>query len=175
MFLDRINAGDRSHSFLFKVSTPGTPARSRAPSRPTSRPVSPHRRSHLRDGSLTLISSRPLSSDPLRAFPTQISQRIFRWLDISDLAACSRISRKWNKSQTLNYSMSPANSATIRLTLSSIVWFQHYRKENFHDDNLPPGKWTRRESKENWVSLIFLLHHRASAPSSAACILEPSI
>jgi hypothetical protein len=31
------------------------------------------------------------------------------------------------------------------------VWFQHYRKENFHDESLPPGKWTKRESKQNWV------------------------
>jgi len=30
------------------------------------------------------------------------------------------------------------------------VWFQHYRKENFHDETLPPGKWTKRESKQNW-------------------------
>ena len=30
------------------------------------------------------------------------------------------------------------------------VWFQHYRKENFHDESLPPGKWTERESKQNW-------------------------
>lgn len=34
------------------------------------------------------------------------------------------------------------------------VWFQHYRKENFHDETLPPGKWTRRESKQNWVSTL---------------------
>lgn len=33
---------------------------------------------------------------------------------------------------------------------SHSVWFQHYRKENFHDESLPPGKWTRRESKQNW-------------------------
>ncbi|KAG6840176.1 hypothetical protein C0991_008406 [Blastosporella zonata] len=33
---------------------------------------------------------------------------------------------------------------------SIIVWFQHYRKENFQDDSLPPGKWTKRESKQDW-------------------------
>ena len=38
------------------------------------------------------------------------------------------------------------------LTHLPIVWFQHYRKENFHDESLPPGKWTKRESKQNWVS-----------------------
>ena len=31
------------------------------------------------------------------------------------------------------------------------VWFQHYRKENFYDTSLPQGKWTKRESKQNWV------------------------
>jgi hypothetical protein len=36
------------------------------------------------------------------------------------------------------------------------VWFQHYRKENFQDDSLPPGKWTKRESKQNWVSLTLI-------------------
>jgi hypothetical protein len=32
-----------------------------------------------------------------------------------------------------------------------LVWFQHYRKENFYDTSLPQGKWTKRESKQNWV------------------------
>ena len=39
----------------------------------------------------------------------------------------------------------------LGLTFGS-VWFQYYRKEHFHDDSLPPGKWTKRESKQNWVS-----------------------
>ena len=40
------------------------------------------------------------------------------------------------------------------------VWFQYYRKENFYDESLPPGKWTKRESKQNWVSpsQCLLLH-----------------
>lgn len=33
------------------------------------------------------------------------------------------------------------------------MWFLHYRKDNFCDDSLPPGKWTKRESKQNWVRL----------------------
>ncbi|KAL4065762.1 hypothetical protein V8B97DRAFT_1874835 [Scleroderma yunnanense] len=145
----RSQAEEDPDEYIYVVSTPGTPARSRASSRPASRPASPTRRSHLRDGSLSLTASTPLSPDPLRAFPTQISQRIFRWLDISDLAACSRVSRKWNKSQTLNY-----------------IWFQHYRKENFHDDSLPPGKWTRRESKENWRLAYLNLANNKVAPSN---------
>ncbi|KAF9229836.1 hypothetical protein BS17DRAFT_43277 [Gyrodon lividus] len=129
---------DSDDELIYVVSTPGTPTRSRGPSRPSSRPVSPTRRTNLRNLPGSASASKPLISDPFKLFPTQVSQRIFRWLSISDLASCSRVSRKWNKSQTLNY-----------------IWFQHYRKENFHDESLPPGKWTRRESKQNW-RLVFL-------------------
>ncbi|KZT68796.1 hypothetical protein DAEQUDRAFT_745529 [Daedalea quercina L-15889] len=111
------------------VSAPGTRPASRAPSRPSS----PGPRSASRRPYRVALSSTLLQSDPLRAFPTDISQRIFSQLSIRDLARCSRVSKKWNRSQSLNY-----------------VWFQHYRKENFHDDSLPPGKWTKRESKQNW-------------------------
>ncbi|KAG8220246.1 hypothetical protein J3R82DRAFT_2809 [Butyriboletus roseoflavus] len=98
---------DSDEELICVTSAPGTPARSRASSRPSSRPVSPTRRANPRNApSSTLASpaSNLPSSDPLKAFPTQVSQRIFRWLAISDLASCSRVSQKWNKSQTLNYS-----------------------------------------------------------------------
>ena len=36
---------------------------------------------------------------------------------------------------------------------NGIVWYQRYRIENFHDESIPPGKWTKRESKENWRQL----------------------
>ncbi|OAX42590.1 hypothetical protein K503DRAFT_766677 [Rhizopogon vinicolor AM-OR11-026] len=142
---------DSDDELIGVFSLPGTPARSRAPSRPSSRPssrpVSPSRRGPTRLGNET--PSKGLSSDPLKAFPTQVSQRIFRWLEISELATCARVSRKWNKSQTLNY-----------------IWFQHYRKEKFHDDSLPPGKWTRKESKQNWrITYISSVSNR-SPPSS---------
>ncbi|KAH9836730.1 uncharacterized protein C8Q71DRAFT_759395 [Rhodofomes roseus] len=111
------------------VSAPGTRPASRAPSRPSS----PAPRSAARRPFHIASSSTGLPSDPLRAFPTDVSQRVFSQLSVKELARCSRVSKKWNRSQTLNY-----------------VWFQHYRKENFHDDSLPPGKWTKRESKQNW-------------------------
>ncbi|KAI0668629.1 hypothetical protein C8Q78DRAFT_1045233 [Trametes maxima] len=118
------------------VSLPGTPSQSRPGSRPGSRPHSPTRRG-ARPSPLQAVSAlKPNSTDPLRAFPTDLSQRIFSLLSIRELARCSRVSRRWNKSQTLNY-----------------VWFQHYRKENFHDESLPPGKWTKRESKQNWRTI----------------------
>ncbi|KAJ7139377.1 hypothetical protein C8R44DRAFT_693809 [Mycena epipterygia] len=106
------------------VSLPGTPARTR-PSSPTrngaaARPL---------PGPLHLSSRRDL----LKALPTEISQRIFGRLSIKDLAKCALVSKKWSRSQTINY-----------------VWFQHYRNENFHDASLPAGKWTKRESKQNW-------------------------
>ncbi|KAF8151914.1 hypothetical protein K438DRAFT_1864739 [Mycena galopus ATCC 62051] len=106
------------------VSLPGTPARTRPPS-PTRNGAAAR---PLR-GPLLLSSRRDL----LKALPTEISQRIFRELSPRDLAKCALVSKKWSRSQTINY-----------------VWFQHYRNENFHDDSLPAGKWTKRESKQNW-------------------------
>ncbi|KAJ7836406.1 hypothetical protein B0H14DRAFT_3087435 [Mycena olivaceomarginata] len=67
------------------------------------------------------------------SLPTELSQRIFRQLSLRDLAKCALVSKKWSRSQTINY-----------------VWFQHYRNDSFHDDSLPAGKWTKRESKQNW-------------------------
>jgi len=69
-------------------------------------------------------------------------------LSIHQLARCARVSKRWNRSQTVNY-----------------VWFQHYRKENFHDESLPPGKWSRRESKQNWR--IVYLDNRRKADKEA--------
>ncbi|KAG1874060.1 hypothetical protein C8R48DRAFT_428756 [Suillus tomentosus] len=138
---------DSDDELVGVFSLPGTPARSRGPSRPSSRPVSPTRRGFTRSASA--LPLKGLSNDPLKAFPTQVSQNIFRWLGISELATCARVSRKWNKSQTLNY-----------------IWFQHYRKENFHDETLPPGKWTRRESKQNWRMTYIKSVSNRSPPSS---------
>ncbi|THH17192.1 hypothetical protein EW146_g3577 [Bondarzewia mesenterica] len=124
---------DSEDELVSVVSLPGTPARSR----PTSRPPSPSRGAAGRPAPGPLhLSSQKSPTDPLRTFPTEIGQRIFRLLDIQDLAVCSRVSRKWHKSQTINY-----------------VWFQRYRKENFHDEDPPPGKWTKRESKQNWSAM----------------------
>ncbi|KAI0056804.1 hypothetical protein BV25DRAFT_1813478 [Artomyces pyxidatus] len=124
---------DSDDELVNVVSLPGTPSRSR----PTSRPPSPTRGAAGRrlPGPLLLTSTKQ-STDPLKAFLTEISQRIFGYVSIRDLARAARVSRKWRKSQTLNY-----------------VWFQHYRKENFHDESLPPGKWTKRESKQNWSTM----------------------
>ncbi|KAF8872753.1 hypothetical protein CPB85DRAFT_1378894 [Mucidula mucida] len=112
------------------VSLPGTPSRTR----PSSPQPSPRR---LGLSSLSAptngVSKSKSATDPLRALPTELSQRIFSRLPVKDLARCSLVCRKWSRSQTINY-----------------VWFQQYRKENFHDESLPPGKWTKRESKVNW-------------------------
>jgi len=114
---------DSDDDLVNVISLPGTPDRTR--------PSSPVRGASARPlrGPLHLSSRR----DPLKAFPTEISQKIFTHLSIRDLAKCALVSRKWRKSQTINY-----------------VWFQHYRKDNFRDDSLPPGKWTKRESKQDW-------------------------
>jgi len=132
---------DDDDELINVVSAPGTPARSLPPSRPQSptpratatATVRPARALHLASTNNRPPRKTSSSSDPLKAFPTDISQKIFTQLTIADLANCAGVSQKWCRSQTLNY-----------------VWFQHYRKENFHDDSLPPGKWTKRESKQNW-------------------------
>jgi len=35
----------------------------------------------------------------------ELRQRIFGLLSVCDLAQCSSVSRKWNRSQTINYSV----------------------------------------------------------------------
>ena len=91
-------------TFRLQTSAPGTPSRSRAPSRPTSRPTSPTRAgASKRKAPGPLLLTKGSNSDPLRVFPTEVSQRIFGLLDIGDLARCSRVCKKWLKSQTLNY------------------------------------------------------------------------
>ncbi|KAI0031858.1 hypothetical protein K488DRAFT_78822 [Vararia minispora EC-137] len=140
--LDTDHIEDSDENELVGVVTPSRSlAPSRAPSRPPSRPPS---RSGTRRTALSPLKSprtldgddKPRTRDPLRALNTEINQRVFSLLSIRDLARCTRVCKRWSKSQTLNY-----------------VWFQHYRKENFHDESLPPGKWTKRESKQNWLSM----------------------
>ena len=41
--------------------------------------------------------------DPIRIIPTSVCNKIFSMLDMRSLARCARVSRKWSKSQTLNY------------------------------------------------------------------------
>jgi len=132
---------DSDDDLVNVVSLPTSPTRTR--------PSSPVRGALARPikGPLILSSNR---GDPLKAFPTELSQRIFLRLSIKDLANCALVSKKWSSSQTLNY-----------------VWFRHYRKENFHDDSLPPGKWTKRESKQNWrVVYLKSIRDRSSPPTA---------
>ncbi|KAG7095144.1 hypothetical protein E1B28_005924 [Marasmius oreades] len=142
---------DDSDEWVNVVSVPGTPARTR-PSSPTKSGGGAHLRPLK--GPLRLSSSS--SRDILKAFPTEVSQEIFSKLPIRDLAKCALVSKKWNRSQTINY-----------------VWFQHYRKENFHDDSLPPGKWTKRESKQNW-RIMHLKTSRERSPSYTSSLTSYS-
>ncbi|CAE6426191.1 unnamed protein product [Rhizoctonia solani] len=137
-----------SEEELIGVQTlPNTPrVLSRPGSRPGSRATSPSRlgaSGRKVRGPLMLGGARQ-HTDPIRAFPTEIGQRIFSQLSIYDLSKCARVCSRWKRSQTLNY-----------------VWFQHYRKDNFQDEHLPPGKWTRRESKQDW-RVIYLRIQRTS-------------
>jgi len=80
------------------MSIPGTPSLSR----PATRPGSPSPGMVSRPSTGKLFNSRA-HGDPLKAFPTHLSQRIFGFLDISDLAKCARVCKKWCSSQSINY------------------------------------------------------------------------
>ncbi|KAI9510680.1 hypothetical protein F5148DRAFT_1177102 [Russula earlei] len=133
------------HDELVNVfSLPGTPTRSR----PSTRPPSPSRGGTGRPARGPFFTtSTKQSTDPLRVFPTEISQQIFTLLGIRDLARCACVSRRWRKSQTLNY-----------------VWFRHYRRASFYDTSLAHGKWTKRESKQNWSSMYSQMVSNHSPP-----------
>ena len=54
------------------------------------------------------------------------------------------------------------------------VWFQHYRKDNFHDESLPPGKWSKRESKQSWrTTYLKTIAERERSPLSYSRPLTP--
>lgn len=55
-----------------------------------------------------------------------------------------------------------------------LVWFQQYRRDNFHDDTLPPGKWSKRESKQNWrATYLKSVAERERSPVSYSRPLTP--
>ncbi|KAG9086834.1 hypothetical protein FRC07_012973 [Ceratobasidium sp. 392] len=139
---------DSSEEELIGVqTTPNTPrVLSRAGSRSGSRATSPSRlgASGRRVRGPLMLGGARQHTDPVRAFPTEIGQRIFGQLGVRDLATCARVCSRWKRSQTLNY-----------------VWFQQYRKDNFQDDSLPNGKWTRRESKQDWRVTYLKIQRRS--------------
>jgi len=152
---NNLDKDDSDDELVNVISLPGTPSRSQV----GSRAPSPTRGAATRPlpGPLHLNGSRPPTTDPLKIMPTEISQRIFSLLSTQELAQCARVSRKWSRSQTINY-----------------VWFQHYRKENFHDESLPPGKWSKRESKQNWRVEYFQANHRSPRLGSSDGISRTS-
>lgn len=120
LHLDR-DRDDDDDELVNVVSLPGSPgSKSRPTSRPTSRATSPSRASSRPvRGPLHLTPTSPrVATDPLKAFPTEVSQKIFRRIGIKDLANCARVSRKWHKSQTLNYGTSTLTSTSPKFSRS---------------------------------------------------------
>lgn len=98
-----------------QLSVPGTPSRSV----PSSRPQSPGPRARGPLHASTLGETRKKSSgDPLKILPTDISQKIFNRLSLKELAKCAQVSRKWSKSQTLNYGASNRESQLCFLLIA---------------------------------------------------------
>lgn len=62
--------------------------------------------------------------DPLKAFPTHLSQRIFGLLDIPDLAKCARVCKKWHSSQSINYGKLYFSALVILLPISGQYGFE---------------------------------------------------
>ena len=59
--------------------------------------------------------------------------------------------------------------------ICSPVWFQHYRKDYFHDDSLPAGKWSKRESKQNWrVTYLQTQRNREREPLQFSRPITPA-
>ncbi|KAG9104687.1 hypothetical protein FRC06_000073 [Ceratobasidium sp. 370] len=135
---------DSSEEELIGVQTiPNTPRiLSRPGSRSGSRASSPSRlgASGRRIRGPLMLGGVRRHTDPVRAFPTEIGQRIFGQLGVRDLANCAR----GGKPRPL-----------------FAVWFQHYRRDNFQDDSLPNGKWTRRESKQDWRITYLKIQRRS--------------
>ncbi|KDN41775.1 hypothetical protein K437DRAFT_258124 [Tilletiaria anomala UBC 951] len=114
--------------------------------------------------------------DPLRAFPSELSQRIFLSLPTSALLSCSLVCKRWRRSATLNYcwykqyqstfgGLSDSNafdpsvsgpSITSVTSLAGPVGTCERMAEN--GIVLPPlgsgeAKWTRRESRTDWKNM----------------------
>lgn len=68
-----------------------------------SRSSSPTRRSgSRRDKRAAEEQERRNSRDPLRRFENEVSSRIFKELDVTMLARCTRVSKRWNRSATIS-------------------------------------------------------------------------
>ena len=67
-----------------------------------SRSSSPTRRKRERKAQEE--QERKSSMDPLRRFENEVSSRIFRELDVTALARCKRVSKRWNRSATISKS-----------------------------------------------------------------------
>ena len=58
------------------------------------------------------------------------------------------------------------------LTYCYLAWYQLYRQDSYHENALPVGKWTRRESKKDWRSTY--LNARRLAAKEANPLLSYS-
>ncbi|TIA94460.1 hypothetical protein E3P81_00049 [Wallemia ichthyophaga] len=97
--------------------------------------------------------------DPMKIFTHDISTNIFRRLSQQDLKQCHRVCKRWRRSQVINY-----------------IWFEIYRQRFFDGESTQSlqGKWTRRESRQDW-KLMYKSANRRPFESAVVEQLERSI
>ncbi|PWN44547.1 hypothetical protein IE81DRAFT_10205 [Ceraceosorus guamensis] len=167
---EAVESGPSDDELIGVASAPGTPHISR-PSSPggssaaalhhltlaaaentASASSVPKKASSLRSEPFTRIKHKS-KTDPLRALPGVISQRIFLSLPVQALRSCSLVCRRWRRSATLNY-----------------CWYRIVQSQSMQGDSTPSGpsstlldvvnststgagaRWTRRESKVDWLT-----------------------
>jgi len=140
-------SGSEDEDQIVGVKTPATP---RAQSRASSRSTSPTRANKRRE-----LKEKEKGLDPLRRLPGELSQKIFGSLDIHSLLNCGRVSKRWRKSQTINW-----------------CWYVHYQRKSFtyfdddwYGEKLP--SWTKKESKTAWAQRFASTYRRDDLATEA--------
>ncbi|GHJ89264.1 hypothetical protein NliqN6_5666 [Naganishia liquefaciens] len=118
------------------------------------------------------VALKSPTRDPLRVFPSALAVRIFLQLDIKSLARCNRVSKRWRKSSTLNYTwflhcraltlpQPPPTHASRRLPTdpdpddpnSGYDPYLKHRGLPLVTTPIPTSatpQWSKRESKRDW-------------------------
>ncbi|KAI5478299.1 F-box domain, cyclin-like domain containing protein [Pseudohyphozyma bogoriensis] len=160
--LQSLHLSSDSEDELIEVRTPiatpalsvaSTPSASRSAS-PTRAPGSPGgggRNGRSRSGAgkprrdktkeLAKAAANAATMDPLAKFPGEVNVRIFGLLGVDDLLTCGLVSKKWRRSQTINWSW---------FTLLESITYVSPSERTQTTSGLPT--WRRGDSKVDWAA-----------------------